>query len=500
MKISLIPIVLLILFETSYADGSLRLRFQRRFPDCRGTIENYYTGDECDFYSRLMYGSGLFRFVLLMDKARGEDWVDIIAGGAIWTPPDSPVSSVSAGWLKADLGTGLVMSFPGSFSSVSELSLYKPPNSRNRIEPVTSPWSCRGEPLTGVGVMLTVGGLDISALAALSPIDSISGGYHRSPSELQGRNSLTEKMAALRISGRQWGITAAAGSRNEPGRYSWFRCGTDWNVDFGSLNLSGEAAAGTDSAGTAFAAWGSLSQNFTVFRHMLTVLRNPNEYPSDRTSPPLSRECNIGLCYGFRWKVLPRMAVRAGAGTYFNDDNSLLLASLETEYRFPFSMEATAGIRTRTEEDEFSYRSWFGNSWQPHDRLNIRTKLQVSGWNSSADDSSETGVGIELKFRYSPESWLILDLGGAACSTDGYNSRVYAGGSSFPGVFASTALSGRSFLLFLQASAEISEDFFLRGACGWKTVEDAGVLGSGWEETEGDSRTELGFQLDYAFQ
>ncbi|MCD4700493.1 MAG: hypothetical protein K8S24_01410, partial [Candidatus Aegiribacteria sp.] len=93
-----------------------------------------------------------------------------------------------------------------------------------------------------------------------------------------------------------------------------------------------------------------------------------------------------------------------------------------------------------------------------------------------------------------------LDMGGASCSTDGYNSRVYAGGSSFPGVFGSTSLYGRSFLLFFQVSAEVSDGLFLRGALGRKTVEDTDFLGSGWEETEGDSRTELGFQLDYAFQ
>ncbi len=500
MKGSTALILLLILFKPLSAGGDLRFRLQRRLPDCRGTLENYYTGDEFDFYNRFRYQSDIWSFILLMDKARGEEWVDIIAGGVSFSPHNSPVTSVSAGWLKADLGTGLVLSFPGQFSSISELSMYKPPNSRNRIEPATSPWSCRSEPITGAGIMLSTGGMDISALAALSPIDSLASGYHRTASEVLGRNAFLEKLAAVRISGQHWGITAAAASRNKTPEYGWFRFGSDWNIDLGSLNLSGEAAAGVDSSGSAVSAWGSISQNFPLFRHMLMVVRNPDDYPSDRTSPPVSRECDIGICYGFRWKIFPRMALNAGTSTYFNQESDLLLASLKAEYRFPWSMNATAGVRIRTETDCASWRGWLGSSWKPQSRFNIRTKIQIAGWSSSPEDSSETGVGMELKFRYTPRTWITLDLGGAACSTDGYNSRVYAGGSSLPGVFGSTALYGRSFLLFFQASAEVSEGLFLRGAMGRKIVEDVEFLGSGWEETEGDSRTELGFQLDYAFQ
>ena len=500
MRVLYILITLLILPGLVSAGGDLRFRLQRRLPGCRGTLENYYTGDEFDFYNRFRFQSGLWKFILLIDKARGEEWVDIIAGGASWTPEGYPVRSVSIGWLKADLGSGLVLSFPGQFSSLNELSLYKPPNSRNRIEPATSPWGCRGEPLTGIGIMLETGGMDISVLTALSPLDSLAGGYHRTESEVLGRNAFTEKLAAIRVSWQHLGITAAAASRNDIPEHYWFRGGADWNVNIGSLNLSGEAVAGFDSSGTTVAAWGSFSQEFSQFRHMLTVLRNPPGYPSDRSSPPVSRVCDIGICYGFRWKAFPRMALKAGTGTYFNQDSSLLLASLEAGYRFPWSMEASIGIRTRTESDCASFRCWLGSSWQPQSRLKIATRIQIAGWSSTPEDSSETGVGIELKFRYTPRNWLTIDLGGAACSTDGYNSRVYAGASSFPGEFSSTALYNRTFLFFAGASAEVSEGLFLRGTIKRKIVEDADTLGSGWEETEGDSRTEMGFQLDYTFQ
>ncbi len=498
MKTCLIFLACFMIVGTARGGGDLRFRLQRQFPACRGTLESHYAGDEFDYYSRLRYRTALLRFNILMDKAKGEEWVDIVAGGISLTPQTGPINSISAGWLKADLGTGLVMAFPGRFSSLSELSMYKPPNSRNRIEPSTSPWSCRGEPVTGIGAIISVGGTDISMLAALSPLDSLSGGYHRTPSELLGKNSFTEKLAAARIAFSRWGITTAVASRNTPGGYRWFRCGADWNVDIGSINFSGESSVGVDSSGSSIAAWGSFSRSFPLFRHMLMVLRNPDNYPTTRTSPPISRVCDTGVCYGFRWKAFPGMVVKSGTGAYFRESGNLLITSFEIEYRFPWKMVASTGIRTRAEEDEFSYRGWLGNTWRPHDMLSIKTRLQLSGWNDP--DSSETGAGLELKFRYVPKSWLTVDFGGSACSTDGYNSRIYATGSAFPGCFSSIALFDRSYFLFCRASAEISEGFFLRGAFERKTFEDTEALGSGWEETAGNSRTKLAVQLDYTFQ
>jgi hypothetical protein len=49
------------------------------------------------------------------------------------------------------------------------------------------------------------------------------------------------------------------------------------------------------------------------------------------------------------------------------------------------------------------------------------------------------------------------------------------------------------------ASVEAVEGLFLRGAAGWIRREGQGSLGSGWEETEGDSRTEVSMQLDWSF-
>lgn len=493
-------VLVLSLLSMARAEGDLRFRLQRRWPDPRGILENYYAGDGWDFYSRFRYSSAAWGFTFLTDKARGEDWGDILGGGAAWVPAAGPVSSVSCGFLRANMGTGLVISVPGGFSDVSELSMYKPPNSRNRIQPATSPRGCRADPLTGAGVIMSAGGLDISILAALSPIDSLAGGYHRTPSEVQARGAITEKLAAVRLARRGVGITGMAASRDRGGGYSWMRLGTDWSGDFGEWNSSGEVTVGSDSSGSAVAGWTALSRRADYFRHMVTILRNPEGFPVERSSAPISRQCDIGLVTGFRWRIFPGTVVKAGAGAYFRELDDLLLASTEFEHRFPWSMTGSLGLRTRTEPHRLAWRGWLGSVWQPHDLLSIRTKVQLTGWNDSQLDSTESGSGLELKLRYSRGRVFRLDIGGAACSTDGYNSRVYAGGSSFPGVFSSTAIYGRTILLFSQLSVSVTDELWLRGAVSRRTVDGASCLGSGWEETQGDSRTDFGFQLDYAFQ
>lgn len=480
-------------------DGDVRIRLQRRYPACRGTLENYYTGDEFGFYDRFRFLTGPWQLHLLMNKARGEEWIDIFSAGIMWSPPGGVFRSVAAGWLKVNLGSGLVMSFPGQWSDVSELALYKPPGIRERMEPASSAWSCRGDPLTGAGAIIRIDGLNISLLLAHSWKDSIGDGHHRTESEIIGRAAIQETLGAARVSAEEWGVTIAAATEDTGGSGSWTRFGADWNLGFSSFTFTGETAAGVDSSGVSAAFWAGPSQDFDNFRHMLMLLRNPPDFPDARTSPPISRECDIGFCYGFRWGVLRRTTLKAGAGTYFMDNDRLLLASSEAEYRFPWSMKVKAGLRTRTESEEFSWRSWIGNTWQPHERFDIRTKVQFTGWNDSGEDSSETGTGVEVRLRYSPLSSMTLGLGGAAFSTDGYNSRLYASGPTFPGEFGSTALWNRGIQLHLSISAEVGNSLFLRARFLRKIIENVSVLGSGWEETEGDSRTEIGFQLDCAF-
>ncbi|MGM0627572.1 MAG: hypothetical protein ACQETZ_05375, partial [Candidatus Fermentibacterota bacterium] len=70
---------------------------------------------------------------------------------------------------------------------------------------------------------------------------------------------------------------------------------------------------------------------------------------------------------------------------------------------------------------------------------------------------------------------------------------------AFPGQFGSTQVQGEGMVLQGAVSVEPREGLFLRGGVGVLRRQDAEALGSGYEETEGGSRTEASLQLDWSF-
>jgi hypothetical protein len=327
-------------------------------------------------------------------------------------------------------------------------------------------------------------------------MDSIGQGYHRTPGEIAGRGAWLEKLGALRVSRGSLGFTAAGALRENDDGSDWFRAGVDWSVEWDRWTSSGEVALGSDDAGTDAAGWTSLAFETDRFRSMIMLMRNPQDFPDERSSAPVSRTCDPGLAMGARWRIAGGLVLKAGTGAWFQDLNDLLTAATQLEWRMPFSLQVIAGTRGRIQDDIRQWRCWTGLQWKPHRLFSIRTKVQFSGWSDSGADSTQSGSGIEIKVRYLPLEGITLDAGGASCSTDGYDSRVYFSGAAFPGVFSSTAIYDRTLVLFLQCSAGLSEGMTLRGAVSWRRTDGAVSLGSGWEETQGDSRTEFGLQLD----
>ena len=104
----LVLLVVLLALASASHPGGMRMRLLRRWPGCRGTIEGVYAGDEWSFLERvefslpsafsLQYSLG---GVMLLEKDRGEEWVDLVSGGLSLESQGYPGLSVYAGWLKA---------------------------------------------------------------------------------------------------------------------------------------------------------------------------------------------------------------------------------------------------------------------------------------------------------------------------------------------------------------------------------------------------------------
>jgi hypothetical protein len=499
MKTALLLSVLLAALSLSF-DGDIRTRLWRRFPACRGTIEGAYAGDEMSFFHRVRFSAGHWCFTLMLDKARGEEWGDITAGGVSFIPDSGWAGPLSFGWLEADFGSGLVLSHPGSWSAPSELSAYKPPLIRELVRTASSPGDCRGNPLTGAGFSMSAAGLHLSLLAGASWKDASGDGHYRTVSEIAARGAVRETLGAIRISRGWWGTTAAAGTEEDPeGRLGWGRCGFDWDLRLQELRLTGEAAAGVDSTGTSTAWWAAASQESDRYRQTLTAMGNPASFPSERSSAPMDREGN-GLTYGFRWTVVPRLTLTAGAGAWLKEGDELFRASAETAYRFPFSMESAVGFRFSRETDSADWRGWLSCSWQPADEAGLGMRVQWTGSDPGGPEAAASGSGLGLTVKWEPAARLSARLSCAGFDTDGYSTRIYYAEPALPGEFGSTALWGRGFLVGTSLSVELGEGAFLRGRVSRLAFENMESLGSGWETTDGGERTELGLQLDWTFR
>ena len=88
-------------------------------------------------------------------------------------------------------------------------------------------------------------------------------------------------------------------------------------------------------------------------------------------------------------------------------------------------------------------------------------------------------------------------LSAAAADTEGFGARVYIYKVSFPGEFGSSAIYGKCAMLQASISVSLGEDWRLRGRISRFHGYDRDSIGSGYEQTEGPSRTEAGLQLDW---
>ncbi len=489
---------LLLLAAAAGRGDDLRLRLSRRWPSCRGTLEGVYAGDEYSMFQRLRVERPNLRLSLITEKDRGEDWGDLVCGAVEYTGgPKDAVRGISAGWLRATLGSGLVLAHPGGWGSAGFSGYEKPPVIRSRLEPSTGAWGSEGEPLTGVGGRFSLGRLELVVLQGLSWKDRSGDGLHRTPGEVEGRAWEREVLPAVRAAWGPLGATAAAGwSKTDSGSTRWQRAGADLRLRKGPFGLAGEVAAGRDSAGTGVAFWAGPSHEAEGFRQAFLMFSVPEDFPDDRSSAPLG-ECRIGARYGLRWRPAVATFVSAGLVCRVREEDDAWKAAGELRRRLARGLNGSVGLRWTADGDGDSWRGVGSGGWEPSQLVRLSLKLQLTGWRDA--DSSEAGSCAETRLRLRPRRWLSLRLGAAGFTTDGWNSRAYVVALAFPGEFGSTQVQGRGMMLQAAVSVEPREGLFLRGGVGWLRRQDAETLGSGYEETEGGSRTEASCQLDWSF-
>lgn len=470
-------------------DGDILARIWRRFPECRGVATGEYAGDETCFMCRSQMRTGAFRAVLLTEKDRGEEWGDLVAGGASWTGR-SFLRSASAGWLRARLGSGMVLGSSSSWGSASPGLDAKPPELASRVDPATGAGSCEGRPLTGASATVSAAGFSLTLLQGLSALDPSGDGLHRTPSEIEARGSEREVLSAVRMAFGPFGATVM---RRSVDGENCLRSGADFGFEAAGAAIAGEVALEVDSCRTA-ALWVAMSEADDALRFCGAVFSTPEGFGDDRSSVPSGLECDLGCGAAARWRPargwLGALSVSAGS----SDGSARERGSVELSRRFSPDLELVATARITMDPGETASRGTARLSWRTTEQSMLSTEVQAT--TASDGDRRDGGGAVEAQVKWKPSEAVALSAGCAGFSTTGYASRAYCGELGFPGEFGSAPVWGDGFLLQASASVTTRGGAEVRGRISRTVREDADSLGSGPEETTGGARTEAGLQLE----
>lgn len=473
--------------------GDIRTRGYISFPQPRGIEENYWAGGGSSFYQRLRLATEGFEAVILTEKDEGEEWGDLLTGGLRYSSGER--FTAAAGALRVQFAQGMVLDHSGSWGSSDPLSLSKATSWRMRIENAESPGIADTGPLVGVAAGLSFGKISITGVIGRSNIDPGETGLHRSPGEILSKRSITRDLLAFRTGFGPAGFSFAAVRDEEDSiQASGSRIGADIFLQSDNSVLTGEITTDLDSVANFVL---SATRGLPEFRHGVTLSRNSGEMPE--TSENFATSHQLGAGYGIRCRPLSGLIV----------DGGILYLQGNQEDRIKAGLQFTENLRTRTElsqrlrlsvsEGEQTLTGRAAAAFSPGRNLMISMKVPFTFY-SSSNEVDESGLGIEVRLKHSLSDSFEYSISVAGCSTNGWNSRVYAYSLSFPGEFGSAALYEKSALLQASISLHIEERAVLRVKGSWYCMEGAETLGSGWEETEGPSTTAAGVQLDWNFQ
>lgn len=486
--------ILVILLPIMLAATDARFRLERRYPDPRGILENYWAGDAWAFFHRTTFDAGRLSGVVLLEKDTGEKWGDLTAGGLQWVQ-GTTLHSVSAGFLRLGMALGLTAGYGGIGQGSDPLSLVKAPVHRSVLEPASSPGDCDGAPLTGAAAVFETRGLSFTLLQAVSSVDRSVTGLHRSPSETEGRGVLREVFSYARVSGPVLGVSGAFARTSEDSAIVTGRAGFDIRLTGGDRELTGEASMGFKDGTFPVAFLVGMYGDAGAFRHSLTAGRYPSSFPSVRSSSPFGVDHDLAGGYGVRYRPGRRVTVTAGLEVLDRECGITTEAGLQFE-EAPFSGTTLSQKATfaRTAGGT-TLRGLLSAGWSPSRNTTLTLRFPTASF--CQGDSSSFGAGVEFRLKHQFRPWLEASFSAAGADTEGYPSRIYIYKLSFPGEFGSSAMYGRCAVLQASVSVDLGEDWRVRGRISRFHGYGRENLGSGYEETQGPDRTEAGLQLDW---
>jgi hypothetical protein len=463
----------------------------------------------------------------LSDKDEGESSLGDFQAGYVSFHRESFVSSVSIGDLSAEFAQGLVLWTPGGFFRGYE-TVSQTDRSASGIKGYRS--SVENGALRGAHVQLCGQGICLDALFSRSKLDAslnddgtarrlLESGLHREQWELDAKDSLTEDMFALHVSGEYFRVLSLEGTfytadyepalsgHESPDSYYFTGdrtsvTGLSGRWSLGRADLFGEAALINSGSKAFLLGWVCDVRHMevaSVFRSYDTDFYNLRASSFSGDHPWNER----GVYVGFRARLgsyklsayvdgvqhpgpttresFPTSGYETAGSIEQNLDSGISVKvrgklsrkeSSEADPSDPYARISSISSRETVHTDV---------SWNANRRL--RTRLRYS--NVRADEG-EKGSLVFVDLKYDSQS--LLGFGGRVIyfDTSSYESRVYEYEGDLPGRVSLAPLWGDGVRWYL-----------MLGLRGENLRAAAKLAQTRW--TDSDANTELGFQLDFAF-
>ena len=534
-------------FSTLHAD--YRGRVQQVAEEPEGFSTNTYQGTKPAMYNRLVLGQGEnISAGILTQKDAGERSPADHVAGFIQAKNIGPVTSIVLGDYTIASGQGVMLWNAYGFSKGSEV-ITSPKRTGKTIRSFLS--SDENAFLRGAAVESRFGSLSLTAFysshALDASLDSASGtitsldasGLHRTTSELLRNNTVRERLIGGRIGTdvRTDKISANVHLTSyysdfdkeifstSPGAFTGKKSamiGFDYDVVFDRYNLFGEIARSHTEAfggvagltamlhkniratllyrnfpsdfisvhGYAFGERNGATQNergiYTGIQIKLTrTLKlfsyfDQFQFPDRTYTLPMPTSGN-DFFIQTEWKPLPKALVTARYKREKKDD--LVTAMIDSRENRSLVLRSQENIRL--EYEQLLSRTT---------RLRLRSEYVDVTYENAIPSEHGYLFFADLRVRPTPSIECVGRI--SAFSTTSYDSRVYQFENDLQGVLTNIGLYGKGMRLYAVLKYTPFDRITLSGKYEMTLMDNVRIIGSGYDEIQGDSRSKFGIQLD----
>ena len=446
------------------------------------------------------------------------------------------IKTLALGRYRVRFGMGLVINNNFSFGKLSALSSLGRGGSNIRAHSSLS----SGNYLQGAATTVNiVKGLDVSAFVSYRKFDAtlnsddgtiatiLESGYHRTETELDKKNNSSHVLAGGNVdysaSGFHVGLTGvyvsldkrlkpkteAVYRRHYASGKDFYNIGIDYGYTGHRISFHGETATGGCNA---FATINSLSFSLTDNLDLLALQRFYSfRYYSlfaESFSEGGAVQNESGIYLGANWRPIPNLSVMAYSDfayfawpKYQASDSSRSFDNLVQMIYVPGGWTFSARYRYKMRERDNAEKSALIFKKEHKGRLSAAYDSGVWGGKFQADiaytDYKKKSFGWMLSQNVSVRMeklfYAIMSFG--YFDTDDYDSRVYAYERGMRYSFYSPAYYGNGVRAALFAVSDFSDNITVTAKVGVTKYFDRDKIGSGYQEIDGSSATDLELQL-----